>query len=426
MKKLCMFLLLLLAFPLLASAQNLELSGGYAHISGDGGLDGFNVGAAAWFTHRISIGADYETGWDTSHLGAFELTSTGIIISKSHLQDFVIGPRIFFPGVFESKDKHLARLLPFGEAQFGVSHLSSSIENPVAMINQSASDNAFTWLLGGGVDYRFSGHWYGRAKLDLERTHFSDTGQSRLRFVLGVVYTFGDREQQEAAAAKRKADEQAAAETKRKADEQAAVEAAAEAKRKGDEQAVAEAKLKADEQAAEAKRKADEQAAAEAKRKADEEAAAAAQREHAAHELRALLLENFNRVLPTTDTPRGLVIGMGDVLFDTGKSSLRPEGREDLAKISGIVINYPKLRLTIEGHTDSSGKPELNQRLSEQRATAVLDYLVKQGLDRSSLLAQGLGENNPVADNSTAEGRQKNRRVEIIVSGEILGTPIGH
>ncbi len=298
-----------------------------------------------------------------------------------------MGPRIFFPGVFKSKDKHIARLLPFGEAQFGVSHLSARLENPVAMTSQSASDNAFTWLLGGGVDYRFSGHWYGRAKLDLERTHFSDTGQSRLRFVLGVVYTFGDREKQEAAAAKRKADEQAAAE---------------------------------------AKRKADEQAAAEAKRKADEEAAAAAQRERAAHELRALLLENFNRVLPTTDTRRGLVIDMGDVLFDTGKSSLRPEGREDLAKISGIVINYPKLRLTIEGHTDSSGKPELNQRLSEQRATAVLDYLVKQGLDRSSLSAQGLGENNPVADNSTAEGRQKNRRVEIIVSGEILGTPIGH
>ena len=425
MKNLCVFLMLLLASSLLANAQNVELNGGYAHISGDGGLDGFNIGAAAWFTHRVSIGAEYESGWDSSHLGVFELTSTGIIISKSHLQDFVIGPRIFFPGAFKSKDKHIARLLPFGEAQFGVSHLSSRLENPVAMISQSASDNAFTWLLGGGADYRFSGHWYGRANVDLERTHFSDTGQSRLRFVLGVVYTFGDREKQEAAAAKRKAEEEAAAEAKRKADEQAAAEAAAEAKRKADEQAVAEAKRKADEQAvAEAKRKADEQAA-EAKRKADEEAAAAAQLELAKHELRARLLENFNRVLPTTDTPRGLVIDMGDVLFDTGKSTLRPEGREDLAKISGIIINYPKLRLTIEGHTDSSGKPELNQRLSAQRAAAVLDYLVKQGLNPGSLSGQGLGENNPVADNSTAEGRQRNRRVEIIVSGEILGTPIG-
>ena len=422
MKNQCRVLLLLLAFPLLASAQNVELNGGYAHISGDGGLDGFNIGAAAWFTHRVSIGAEYESGWDSSHLGVFELTSSGTVISKSHLQDFVIGPRIFFPGAFKSKDKHIARLVPFGEAQFGVSHLNSRLENPVTKISTEASDNAFTWLLGGGADYRFSGHWYGRAKLDLERTHFSDTGQSRLRFVLGVAYTFGDRGEQEAAAAKRKADQQAAAEAKRKADE----EAVAEAKRKADEEAAAEAKRKADEEAAAAKRKADEEAAAEAKRKADEEAAAAAQIERAKQELRARLLENFNRVLPTTDTPRGLVVDMGDVLFDVGKSNLRPEGREDLAKLSGIIINYPKLRLTIEGHTDNRGNPELNQRLSEQRATAVLDYLIKQGLDRSSLSAQGLGENNPVADNSTAEGRQKNRRVEIIVSGEILGTPIGH
>jgi len=242
-----------------------------------------------------------------------------------------------------------------------------------------------------------------------------------LRFVLGVAYTFGDRGEQEAAAAKRKADQQAAAEAKRKADE----EAVAEAKRKADEEAAAEAKRKADEEAAAAKRKADEEAAAEAKRKADEEAAAAAQIERAKQELRARLLENFNRVLPTTDTPRGLVVDMGDVLFDVGKSNLRPEGREDLVNLSGIIINYPKLRLSIEGHTDNRGNPELNQRLSEQRATAVLDYLVKQGLDHSSLSAQGLGENNPVADNSTTEGRQKNRRVEIIVSGEILGTAVG-
>ncbi len=142
--------------------------------------------------------------------------------------------------------------------------------------------------------------------------------------------------------------------------------------------------------------------------------------------MRARLLEQFNRVLPTTDTPRGLVVNMGDVLFDTGKSNLRPEAREDLAKLSGIVLNYPSLRLTIEGYTDNTGSAEINQTLSEQRANAVRDYLVNQGLDAGSLSAQGLGMNNPVADNSTAEGRQKNRRVEIIVSGEVIGTQIGH
>jgi outer membrane protein OmpA-like peptidoglycan-associated protein len=410
MKHLFVILMLLLASSLLASAQNVELNGGYAHISGDGGMDGFNVGAAVWLTPRISIGAEYDGVWDTSHIGTFELTSTGTIISKSHLQDFVIGPRIFFPGLLKSKEQHISRLLPFVETQFGASHISSRLEDPVQMTSQSASDNAFTWLLGGGSDYRFSGHWYGRAKVDFERTHFADEGQSRLRFVLGIAYTFGERGKEEtAAAAKHKADAEAAAEAKRKADE----EAAAAAKRTVDEEVAAEAKRKADEEAA----------AAEAKRKADEAAAAAVQRDR--QELRARLLENLNRVLPTTDTPRGLIVNMGDVLFDTGKSNLRPEGREDLAKLSGVIINYPKLQLVIEGYTDSSGNPESNQRLSEQRATSVLDYLVKQGLNPSSMSVAGLGASNPVADNNTAAGRQQNRRIEIIVSGEVLGTPIG-
>jgi outer membrane protein OmpA-like peptidoglycan-associated protein len=115
------------------------------------------------------------------------------------------------------------------------------------------------------------------------------------------------------------------------------------------------------------------------------------------------------------------------VLFDTGKADLSPEGREALAKLSGILLNYPSLlRLTIEGYTDNTGSAEINQTLSGQRANAVRDYLVNQGLNAGSLSAQGLGMNNPVADNGTADGRQKNRRVEIIVSGEVMGTKIGH
>jgi len=114
------------------------------------------------------------------------------------------------------------------------------------------------------------------------------------------------------------------------------------------------------------------------------------------------------------------------VLFDVGKSELKPDAREDLAKLSGIVVNYPSLKLSIEGHSDNTGSAESNQALSEQRANAVRDYLIKQGLNGSSLTALGLGEKNPVADNSTAEGRQKNRRIEIIVSGEVIGTSIGN
>ncbi len=219
---------------------------------------------------------------------------------------------------------------------------------------------------------------------------------------------------------------EAAAKAKAEAEAKAAAEAA-EAKRQTDE-AAAEARRKADAAAAEAKRKADEEAA-EAKRKADAEIAArqaaVEKAEAEKRELRRRLLAQFNRVLPTTDTPRGLVVNMGDVLFDTGKADLRSEAREALAKLTGIVLNYPSLRLGIEGHTDSTGGAQLNQTLSEKRAGAVLDYLVTQGLSSDSLSAKGFGMDNPIADNSTAAGRQRNRRVEIIVSGEVIGTDIG-
>ena len=151
----------------------------------------------------------------------------------------------------------------------------------------------------------------------------------------------------------------------------------------------------------------------------------AAQSERDKQELRAKLLLQFNRILETRDTVRGLVVNLGDVLFDTGRYTLRPPAREALAKLSGIVLAYPGLKLTVEGHTDSTGTAAFNQKLSEQRAMTVRDYLVQQGLDMNSVTAAGLGEGVPIADNSTAAGRQKNRRVEIIVSGEVIGTRIG-
>jgi hypothetical protein len=147
-------LLLLVSFSLSASAQQVELSGGYTHITGDQGLDGFNVGAAAWFTHRVSVAADYDSGWDTSRIGIFELTPTGVVSSKSHLQDWLFGPRISFPGLIKTGNERVAQLLPFGEAEFGVSHLKSSIKQTATDFSQSASDTAFSWMLGGGADYR--------------------------------------------------------------------------------------------------------------------------------------------------------------------------------------------------------------------------------------------------------------------------------
>jgi len=141
--------------------------------------------------------------------------------------------------------------------------------------------------------------------------------------------------------------------------------------------------------------------------------------------LRARLLEQFNAILATRDTARGLVVNLSDVLFDTGKYTLRPMAREKLAKISGIILVYPDLRLAIEGNTDSVGGDAMNQELSEQRAGAVRDYLAKQNIPLTSMTSRGFGKTQPVASNDTMEGRQQNRRVEMIVSGDVIGTAVG-
>jgi outer membrane protein OmpA-like peptidoglycan-associated protein len=142
-------------------------------------------------------------------------------------------------------------------------------------------------------------------------------------------------------------------------------------------------------------------------------------------ELRAKLLQQFNVIFATRDTARGLIVSLSDVLFDSGKSTLRPIAREKLAKISGIVLAYPDLRLAIEGNTDSVGSDSMNQQLSEQRAGSVRDYLAKENIPSSSMTSKGFGKTQPVASNDTAEGRQQNRRVELVVSGEVIGTTIG-
>lgn len=141
-------------------------------------------------------------------------------------------------------------------------------------------------------------------------------------------------------------------------------------------------------------------------------------------DLRARLLQQFNLILETRDTARGLVVNMSDVLFDSGKFTLRPLAREKLAKISGIVLAYPSLKLAVEGNTDSVGTEAFNQQLSEQRAEGVRGYLTQQGVPESSTTATGFGKTRPIASNDTSEGRQQNRRVELIVSGEVIGTKI--
>jgi outer membrane protein OmpA-like peptidoglycan-associated protein len=138
-------------------------------------------------------------------------------------------------------------------------------------------------------------------------------------------------------------------------------------------------------------------------------------------DLRAQLLQQLNTILATRDTARGLIANMSDVLFKTGSAELLAGARERLAKVSGIVIAHPGLHLEVEGHTDSVGSDEYNQQLSERRAGAVRDYLVQQGISGDGIVARGLGKTQPVATNDTAEGRQQNRRVELVLSGDAIG-----
>jgi len=152
---------------------------------------------------------------------------------------------------------------------------------------------------------------------------------------------------------------------------------------------------------------------------------AAAQAEREKQELRDKLAVQLNLVLETRDSARGLIVNMTDVLFDTGKYTLRPIAREKLAKLSGILLAYSSLSLELEGHTDNVGTDESNMLLSDRRANAVRDYLIQEGIAGSSVAARGFGEGQAVATNDTAAGRQENRRVELIVSGDAIGTQIG-
>jgi outer membrane protein OmpA-like peptidoglycan-associated protein len=138
--------------------------------------------------------------------------------------------------------------------------------------------------------------------------------------------------------------------------------------------------------------------------------------------LRAQLRDQLNLVLETRESARGLIVNLSDVLFDTASSNLKPGAREKLARVSGILVSHPGLRLEIEGHTDSVGSDDYNQQLSGRRAESVRVYLVDQRIPSASVGALGLGEGHPVATNDTAAGRQQNRRVEMIVSGDIIGT----
>src|SRR6266496_838962 len=264
--------------------------------------------------------------------------------------------------------------------------------------------------------------------------------------VMAVKQRAEDEAQAKSAAEKKAAEDREAkaradadAESKRRADAEEATKQAQAAKAEAErmkaeaEQAAQQAALAAQEagrqkeeaEKAKAEALAQQQALAEQTAKAQQAAAQSEnlrqQAEKEKQELRSRLLQQLNSILATRDSARGLIASMSDVLFKTGSFELMPAARERMAKVSGIVLAYPSLRLQVEGHTDNVGSDEYNQDLSEKRAAAVRDYFVQQGISNEAMAARGFGKTLPIASNETAEGRQKNRRVELVISGDAIG-----
>jgi outer membrane protein OmpA-like peptidoglycan-associated protein len=271
------------------------------------------------------------------------------------------------------------------------------------------------------------GYYVGHNEKELNTVAREATQQSEDARRISIVK---EREAADLAAVRREEDarKQAAA-AKTEAAQQASLRAQADAERIAAERAKHEAEI-ATLQARDAQKDAEaarQAAIAEQQRLASETAAAKAARvsaEQDAQALRDRLRQQLNVILETRDTARGLIVNLSDVLFDFDQASLKPGAKEKLAKVSGILLAYPTLHMNVEGHTDSVGTDDYNLGLSQRRADAVRDYLTSNGINVANVQSIGLGKAGPVASNDTAPGRQQNRRVEMVVSGDVIGQPI--
>jgi opacity protein-like surface antigen len=185
------FLLFALGAMTVSSSAQLEASGYYTHLTGNFGLDGFSGGVGYQFNRHVTLVGDADFLWDTSRIGVLDLTpQVGATSVKSNEQNYLGGARIRIIGWKPMRALEKRKILPFAEVFFGVSRLHQEVKDTAGTISADASDTAFTWLVGGGVDYTLSSKWLARGNLDFVRTHFVDQGQSRLRFRAGLAYVF--------------------------------------------------------------------------------------------------------------------------------------------------------------------------------------------------------------------------------------------
>lgn len=313
-------------------------------------------------------------------------------------------------GVLEKVNAHYM-LLPRGT--YAETGGANTIANPITRdekmpLELYEANNALRIAQQAGAE-KYANDIYSEATLDL-RNATDILGGKKRDTKMGITYARQAVQRSEDARLvtlrKQAAERQRNAELARQHAQTQAQQAALEAERARAAQAEADANRARAEAAA---------------AQAQAQAAAASKNANQAQEARERLRAQLNSVLATSETARGLIVNMSDVLFDTGKYTLKPATQVSLAKVSGILQSYPGLKLQVEGYTDSVGSAEFNQKLSENRAGAVRDFLVAQGVQPGNIVATGYGMAKPVADNSTAKGRSLNRRVQLVVSGDAIG-----
>jgi outer membrane protein OmpA-like peptidoglycan-associated protein len=325
-------------------------------------------------------------------------------------------------------------LLQDAEENFNAHHSSKTVETAARSAVQSAEEARALGIRGEH-----------QARLQRERQEAQERTENAQNQAASAQIQAQQAEAERRAAEQRaQAEQQHAQEAQQQAQDEAARRAQLEQQNEQTQQQAQQAQQEADlqrQQAQQAQQQAQDEAARraaaeqqaqqsgqqvdEARRQAQEAQQRAQQAETQQQQLRDQLRQQLNQILETRDTARGLIVSMPDVLFDTGSATPKATARERLAKVSGILIAHPDIRVEVDGYTDSTGEPTFNQQLSEHRAAAVQTYLAQQGVPGSSISIHGFGQADPIASNDTAAGRQQNRRVELVVSGESIGNQVG-
>ncbi len=334
-------------------------------------------------------------------------------------------------GVLEKVNAHYS-LLPRGT--YAETAGSKTVANPITRNEKSPLElfeayNAVRIAQAAGAD-KYAADIMASANLDLQNAAAIDGNKKgdRKMEITNAREAVQKAEDARIVTLRKQADElarnQEDAKVKAQQEAMASQQQAAQSQQQAAQAALAAQQAQLDSEKAQAAKAQADAARAQAEAQAAEERAKAMQANKSAEDANAVrekLKAQLNSVLATSETARGLIVNMSDVLFDTGKYTLKPTTQISLAKVAGILQAYPGLKVQVEGYTDSVGGDEYNQKLSENRAGAVKDFLVSQGVSQANITSQGFGKNNPVADNTSASGRAQNRRVNMVVSGDAIG-----